>query len=432
MDGLFPLINQLHSACQDLPEAVQRQARRLLLDTWGCMLAGRRDPIVAQFEHTWSAHDRGNVTFPEGPGLSVGASALVAATAACWDEACEGHAGAHGRPGVAVFAAIYPFIEQRSLGDVLRAYTLGYEVCARAGALLRIREGMHVDGNWPALGAAASVACLLNLPPAQIAQAVNAAACQLPMSLYWPVRQGANIRNTYLGHAAQTGQLAALAVASGLNAPDNATQAYARVALGDAPIQWPAFQQFEIASAYIKPFAAVRHVHYGATCAQVLHDQVDPQRVESIQLRVYEEAMTYCGNRAPAGPLQAQFSLSFGIAAMLRHGRLDPAVYREPLFSDPLLHRLESLVSIDIDQAMSLRAERGCHLAITLDDGRVLQHAFSSVVGDAACPMPDDMLATKFESYAIPTLGQTAAREHSHVWLEADLQQPMSSIFFNS
>jgi hypothetical protein len=43
--------------------------------------------------------------------------------------------------------------------------------------------------------------------------------------------------------------------------------------------------------------------------------------------------------------------------------------------------------------------------------------------------MPDDMLTTKFESYAIPTLGQTAAREHSQFWLEADLHTPMTSIF---
>jgi hypothetical protein len=83
---------------------------------------------------------------------------MAFAMAACWDEACEGHARAHGRPGVAALAAIWPWVHQLNWGQLLNAFVLGYEVGARMGALLRIAPGMHVDGNWPSLGGAAAAA----------------------------------------------------------------------------------------------------------------------------------------------------------------------------------------------------------------------------------------------------------------------------------
>ena len=47
--------------------------------------------------------------------------------------------------------------------ELVDALALGYEVGARAGGWLRINPGLHVDGNWPALGVAAGVARLIGL-----------------------------------------------------------------------------------------------------------------------------------------------------------------------------------------------------------------------------------------------------------------------------
>jgi 2-methylcitrate dehydratase PrpD len=139
--------------------------------------------------------------------MGVQPAAQVLAMAATWDEACEGHALAHGRPGVPLVAALLPLALKRgaSLGEFVDAFVLGYEVGARCGAWLRIRPGMHVDANWPALGVAAGVARLLGLAPAGIVQAIDIAACQLATSLYLPVREGRTARNTYLGHSASLG-----------------------------------------------------------------------------------------------------------------------------------------------------------------------------------------------------------------------------------
>ena len=118
------------------------------------------------------------------------------------------------------------------------------------------------------------------------------------------------------------GQMAAQAAAAGNSAPANAIETHLQVAYQKpAPPGWEGSDDFEILSAYFKPYAAVRHVHYGAHAALALRAQFDLDMLEHIDLWVYQEALTYCGVRQPQTPLQAQFSLSFGVAAMLRWGQ---------------------------------------------------------------------------------------------------------------
>lgn len=196
--------------------------------------------------------------------------------AACWDEACEGLARAHGRPGVPVMAACIAF--EGSLDDFLAAVILGYEVGARPGEVLRIAPGMHVDGYWPGLGVAAAGVRLRGGTAAQALAAVRIAACQLPRSLYLPVTHGSEARNTYLAHSAQLGLLAAHTALAGIDAPD----ALETGALA-APGEWLILQ------GYLKRFAAVRHVHYGVTAALALRPLVKAESIRRIELHIYSE-----------------------------------------------------------------------------------------------------------------------------------------------
>ena len=73
----------------------------------------------------------------------------------CWDEACEGLARAHGRPGLhAIPPALALGIANReTLREVLTGAVRGYEMAARLGERMRIQPGMHVDGTWGTFGA---------------------------------------------------------------------------------------------------------------------------------------------------------------------------------------------------------------------------------------------------------------------------------------
>ena len=416
------------------PAAVEQKTRLLLLDTLGCMLAGLAAPPVAGLARSLGAADGGPIRMPVvDAALSPGSAASVLATAACWDEACEGLARAHGRPGVPVIAAGLALGVQRdaTLGRLLDAIVAGYEVGGRMGERLRIRPGMHVDAGWPALGVAAAAALLLDARADGAINAVEIAAAQIPFGLYLPVEQGADGRNTFLGHAAWLGTYAAFAAEAGIAAPRGAVERYAALALGIdiLPAMAPA-GEYIILESYLKPFAAVRHVHYGAQAALDLREraQIEPRSITAIELDVYPEAHTYCANRAPATPIQAQFSLTFGVAAALRFGTLGPEVYREPLFEDKELRRLEALIAIRADAALGAGGRRGAKLAIHCRGERLTQ-SVTQVPGDPGLPFSDEQCREKFLRNTRLTLGAARAEATCEAILRAEARTPLRPLW---
>ena len=133
----------------------------------------------------------------------------------------------------------------------------------------------------------------------------------------------------------------------------------------------------------------------------------DTRSVSAIELRVYDEAARYCGIRDPRTQIQAQFSLSFGVAAALALGDLGPEAYAEPCFSDPEIRRLERLVEIVADPELSRLPRRSARLTIGTGQERMSEKA-DAVPGDAARPLGGEAVIAKFRRYVGPTLGEEA------------------------
>ncbi len=340
---------------------------------------------------------------------------------AAWDEACEGLPYAHGRPGLALVGALLPLAVVRNapLDHVLESLIAGYEVGGRAGGWMRIRPGMHVDGNWPAFGVAAGVAHLLGLSEAQRWTALALVACQLPTSLYLPIRTGDNGRNTYLSHCAALGTLAAFSAGAGITAPDKALLDYARdYAVTDgAPA--PAIDRSLILEAYFKPHAGVRHAHYGLEAAMQIRERLGHTStgITDIHLRIYEEGATYAGNRDPQAPITGQFSLSLGVAAGLRYGGMSPSLFQPDHFQDPELRRLEQRVQIEPDPLLGAGGARAAVLTVVAA-GRSYEARVDRLDGDAANPLSQARLIEKFQQYAEPCVARDASYRFATALLE--------------
>jgi 2-methylcitrate dehydratase PrpD len=410
---------------------VSRHARLVFLDTLGCALAGRTVPEVAALETQLAVLDAGGFRFPGGQPLGVRAACQIMAIGPTWHEACEGHAFAHGRPGVPTIAALLPLALQRdaTVGEFIDALVTGYEVGARAGGWLRVAPGIHVDGNWPALGVAAGVARLLRLPVDVAMRAVSITACQLPASLYLPIRTGRNVRNLYLAHSATLGLDSALAAQAGIDAPADALAYYAEHCCPAATEAMPDAGADLILDAYLKPFAAVRHVQYGALAARRIRGKLGGATagIDRIVLTIYEEAAVYCSNPQPATPLAAQFSLSFGLAAMLRFGALDAASYEPPRFDDAELRRLEALVEVRIDRELTAGRQRGARLEVT-SAGR----AYEEQVGPQPEPelMVDaDSAIAKFAHNAASSVNEAASRAFCSALRDAEPGTPLRRLW---
>nr|WP_272876082.1 MmgE/PrpD family protein [Neoroseomonas soli] len=397
--------------------AAAGKARLLLADSLGCMLAGLGHDRPRAFAAALGATMPGAIRMAGvAPSLSQVGAAAVLAAAMCWDEANEGLARAHGRPGLAVAPlCIAALAEGRvTLGEALAAFALGYEVAGRAGEAWRIRPGMHVDGSWHALGAAAAAVRLAGGDAAAAARAVRLVGCQVPFSLYAPIAAGMDGRNSYPAHAALLGTLAAAGAAAGMDAPASGFDEARRMALGleeEAPAVAPA-GTWLLAEAYIKPFAGVRHAHYAAAAALGLRDALGGrlQDVESIALHTYAEALRYAANRAPRSAIAAQFSLAWAVAAALLQGDLGPQAYADGALADPMMRRVEALVRLAEDDALTASGRRGATLTIMLRDGTRLEARADAVPGDAVLPMSEQAVRAKFLRFADPVLGEAAAR----------------------
>jgi 2-methylcitrate dehydratase PrpD len=390
---------------------IAERARLLLLDCLGCALAALEKPAVARLAAAFGAADAGSLTLPGiVPRLTVGDAAALFAIAIPWDEACEGLPSAHGRPGIhaAAPALALGLARPTSLGAVLAALVAGYEIGGRLGAVFRIKPGMHVDGTWGTFGAVAAAARLRGLDVAATRHALDAVACQLPFSLYLPIAEGHAARNLYLGHAAQLALLVTAGAAAGITAPGEGVATQRRLALGlddDAALAPPG--RFLIHEGYLKNFAGVRHAHYGAACALDWRRMpgAEVPRIRALALATYPEALTYAANRAPRTAIQAQFSLSFAVARALVAGALAPDAYSDAALADPELRRLEALVELAADPALS---GRGATLTVTTDAG-IWRGGSADSADDPERPMSADAVEQKFRRYAAPLLGARVA-----------------------
>ncbi|MCY3815251.1 MAG: MmgE/PrpD family protein [Gammaproteobacteria bacterium] len=394
---------------------VEEKARLLLVDTLACAVSGlgKTEPAVLAAELARIAP--GPVRLPgTEQGLAPSEAAFVLALAACWDEACEGLARAHGRPGlhaVASAAALGSALKS-TLGQVLQAIVFGYEIGGRFGEALRIRPGMHVDGGWGSLAGTAAASRLLNANVETTQEALAMAACQMPCSLYLPVAEGSTARNTYAAHAAAMGIIYAKSAIAGVTAPAGAFDAagalYFDAERTDAS-SLEATEDFYILEGYLKPYAAVRHVHYGVACAELWRRDnpgTDPGEIDAIELETYEEAATYCGNRRPRTPIQAQFSLTYGLAHALRTGNLTPDAYLPEALQDEEQKALERKIRVTVSPDI-----RGRGAVLHLRAGAHSQtYRVESVTGDVDRPVSTGQVVAKAREYMAPVIGAEKSR----------------------
>jgi len=123
---------------------------------------------------------------------------------------------------------------------------------------------------------------------------------------------------------------------------------------------------------------------------------------------VYEEAMTYCGNRQPKTEIQAQFSLSYGLASALVQGDLGPEAYTAAAMTEPMTLKLEEMLAITPDQAATEADIRRAALTIETAAGTSVHHV-QSVAGDLDQPLTDAQVSAKFSRYASPVIGSARA-----------------------
>jgi 2-methylcitrate dehydratase PrpD len=412
-DGVIDFVR--NTRWEDLPAAVQHQAKRCLLDLLAATLAGTQTPvarIVAQLSRSHFGGDDATV-LAGGPRVSAIGAALANGFAANALDIDDGYRRVKGHPGACVLPALLAAAElcrQPVNGrEFLTCLVLGYEVGIRAGLIQHARyDTYHASGSWGALAAAAVAGRLLQLTREQLRHALGIAEYHAPIGAMMKGIDRPAMTKDSIGWGAMAGVTAALLAQQGFTGVEPL--------FSDAPE--PAWihslgDRYEILNLYFKPYACCRWAQPAITGALQLarQYQLAPEALESITVRTFQAAAQLSRAR-PQNTEEAQYNLAYPVAAALVDGELGPRQVLPPRIHDPHLLELAGRVVVEVEPGYEAQfpAKTLADVLITTRDGRSLAATACQPTWEPPGTLPaDSELEKKFHWLVEPVLGRARA-----------------------
>ena len=360
-----------------IPDEVAAEARRLLLDTLGCILGGwttAKGRLAAELAADLGGAPQAAIF---GSRLRAGADHACFATAELAN-ALDADAGfinvAHLAP--IVLPAVLAVGEAVGADgrQVLEAAIVGLEIAGRlALAMSPLREGHDGAGarfvvgpvvgyGYAALGAAAGAGRLRGLDADRIANALGLAAyyCPVPGVLKWlRTTPFSMVKYAPMGWTAQAGATAALLAAKGftgdvsvLDAPDGFAQFWgsdrfeSKYVLRGLGSEWDSVRWLNYKS---EPLCNLYRPHVWLLSCLRRDEQLSPGEIEEVVLRMHAPAGANrpYGGGAPTTQEGAHMSAEFGVALALTGVPSGPRWADLSLLDKPEVARLMRKIRVE-------------------------------------------------------------------------------------
>ena len=405
-----------------LPEAVQHQSKRCLLDILGAMLAGRRTPVAHIVRRLVRRQFKGAEATILGSEerVSAAGAALANGFAANALDIDDGYRLVKGHPGACVVPPILAAGEIASAcsgKQFLEALVVGYELGIRAGMIRHATASTyHASGSWGAVAGAGACGKLLGLDEAALRHALGAAEYHAPIA---PMMKGIDVPS--MGKDS-IGWGCMVALLSALMAQDGFTGI--RSLFDDTPqADWidNLGQQFEILNLYFKPYAACRWAQPAIAGALYLVQTygITPEAIDRIQVRTFAAAARL-PTFGPQDTEQAQYNLAFPVAAALIDGEVGPDQVLPPRLYAPEIRALAARVEASAAASMDTRFPAQTCAEVTIDTHSGQSYASGTV--EARWEPPDSLptdeeLQQKFNGLVEPVLGRDRAKSLANlIW----------------
>lgn len=407
-----------------LPDPTRHAIKRLLLDYLGVAIGGSQTgsgQVARRYAKSVGGHAQATL---------IGDGERVPAMQAAFANAIASHsvelddidvlALFHFSPPV-YSAALAVAQQQGASGkDLLAALAAGCEMMERlskaANVSLRDR-GYHTTPTCGAFGATIASARLLGLSADQIVSALGLAGAQAGglMEMYGPSMQ----KRFNPGPASRNGVTAASMAQLGFTGAATIFEGQRGFLAAFTDQSDPAQLTADLDQPYpldieFKPYSCARPIHNAIDCALDIRRKHAPDlaRVAHIRMQRHPDWALYHQNAHPSTYHEAQVSLPYSVAVALADGQALFDQYNDARLQEPLLQRLSQCVQIEPDA--SLPRGVSCRMALQMDDGTQYVAQVDYPKGSIQNSMSDDELRAKFDSLAVPVLGQARAAELAH------------------
>jgi 2-methylcitrate dehydratase PrpD len=419
------------------PEAAVKSAHLQFIDVIAVSIPGAHEPATRRVLETVVAWGEGPATVI-GAGVRLAApwAALVNGTAAHaldfddnFDPA-KAHATAVLVPGILALGEQ----EDASGADCLDAYIVGLQILGRVGQGVNPahrNRGWHATATVGAIGAAAACARLLRL---DAEQAANALSLATSMAAGFMSQFGTMAKPLHAGLAAKAGVIAASLARNGLTAGRDTLDGPTgmnRLMVG------PDYEQLRDTLTHVEHGQTLRFetVSIGApllilssglkskrfpNCGSA-HRAMDgllelreshgfgADDVAAIEVRAPVSHLNNLMYTAPRDPLEAKFSLEYGLACVLLGGRCALAD-----FTQDRVERSEVRALYPRIRRRPVNAAEGefaTEVIVTLHSGEAFQTAVSMPCGSLAAPFSIGEFWAKFEDCAGSVMSADAQRD---------------------
>ncbi len=404
----------LDTRWENLPDTVQHQAKRCLMDALGALIAGSQTPVAGIMRKTALQQFSGDqaTILVAGERVSAAGAALAngfSGNALDIDDGyrpTKGHPGACALPPVLAAAELAGGITGR---EFLTALVIAYELGTRAGVIRHATyQVYHSSGSWGAIAGAAAAGRLLGLSAEQVFHAMGAAEYHAPIA---PMMKG--IDTPSMGKDS-IGWGCMVAVQSALMARDGFTGICPL--FDDAPqpsLVLNLGQQWEILNLYFKPYAACRWGQPAVAGAlNIVRDHhLTPDQIRHIRVRTFEAA-TRLPNGHPRNTEEAQYSLAFPVAAALLDGEVGPGQVLPPRLHDPDLLSLLDRVSTEVAPEFEAEfpAKAPAEVVVETTAGEIYRSGRIEALWEPPNTLPsDNELEAKFLWLTGPIIGRLKA-----------------------
>lgn len=391
----------------DVPEPVRHEAKRAVLNFFGCALGGCREAAVegALAAIAPYAGAPQATLIGRSERLDMLHAALINAMGANVLDFDDTHLRTVIHPSAPVAAAVFALAEQRPLSGeaLLHAFVLGVEAECRIGNSVspgHYARGWHISGTCGVFGAAAAAGKLIGLDAQGMCWALGLAAAQAAGLVEM---LGSMAKSLHLGAAARNGLAAALLAEKNFTASERAIEGergFARV-FGENPdfaaITGGLGETWELTQNAYKPYPCGVVVHPVIDGCLEVRKHYSPQATGRIMIKVNPLAVERADRKAPRDGHEAKLSLQHGAAVALLHGAAGIAQFGGACVADPEVAALRNRIEIEQDPAV---ARDEAFVTLRMKDSMIYVSHVLHALGSVERPMRDADLEAKFRALA--------------------------------
>lgn len=404
------------------PEEALLSAKRQFIDVMGVTILGAVDEATKKVFETIKEWGHGPCTaIGQSQTLSAPWAALVNGTAAHALDLDDNFDPAKAHATAVLAPAILALAEQEGASGqaCLDAYICGLQIMGRVGQGVNPthrNRGWHATATVGAIGAAAACARLLKL---DAIEAANAISLSTSMAAGFMSQFGTMAKPIHAGLAAKSGIVAASMARQGITAgrgtldgptgmnrlmvgPDYET-------LRDAITKPEHGQTLRFETEHVgtpllilenglksKRFANCGSAHRAMDALLILKEEHD-FKAEDVKKIVAHLPKTHLNNlmhHDPKDPMQAKFSLQYGLAVALRTGGCALSDFSPDAVMRPEIRSLYEIIELDpVDKS---EGEFPTSVEVHLATGEMLEHSLAMPLGSKATPFTDEQYWGKF------------------------------------